>query len=164
MEGNKPLTPFQRQMQLRGTSMRELAGLSGESTALICYIARGLAHFPTYEQLERCARYMLCTPSDLYTKTQLRMMYPEQFPKRKRLKDGNPRVRIDRNQIEWIEENEYDVQSFVRHAIWNAINARRIFGDHVPTTEEDLAVFASCNSIEEFMQKQRGAANDAAGS
>lgn len=53
MESNKPLTPIQRVMQLRGVSMRELAGLSGESTALVCYIARGLAHCPTYAQLER---------------------------------------------------------------------------------------------------------------
>lgn len=83
MEINKPLTPIQRVMQLRGVSIRELAGLSGESTALICYIARGLAHFPTYAQLERCAKYMGCRPEDLYTKAQLRMMYPEQFPKRK---------------------------------------------------------------------------------
>lgn len=83
MESNKPLTPIQRMMQLRGVSMRELAGLSGESTALVCYIARGLAHFPTYAQLEQCARYMGCRPEDLYTKAQLRMMYPEQFPRRK---------------------------------------------------------------------------------
>lgn len=84
MDSKKPLTPIQRMMQLRGVSMRELAGLSGESTALVCYIARGLAHFPTYAQLERCARYMGCRPEDLYTKAQLRMMYPEQFPRRKR--------------------------------------------------------------------------------
>lgn len=29
-------------------------------------------------------KYMGCSPSDLYTKAELRMMYPEQFPKRKR--------------------------------------------------------------------------------
>lgn len=84
MESDKNLTPIQRVMQLRGVSIRELAGLSGESTALICYIARGLAHFPTYAQLERVSKYMGCVPSDLYTKAELRMFYPEQFPKRKR--------------------------------------------------------------------------------
>lgn len=117
MESNKPLTPFQFQMQLRGISIRELAGLSGESTALICYIARGLAHFPTYEQLERCARYMGGTPFDLYTMAQLRMMYPEQFPKRKRKSDGNPRVQIDRTSYEWIVDNEYNAAEFIDAAI-----------------------------------------------
>ena len=92
----KHMTPIRHVMQLRGVSIRELAGLSGESTALICYITQGLAHFPTYEKLERVARYMGCTPSDLYTKAELRMMYPEQFPKRKREKDGNPRIRLDK--------------------------------------------------------------------
>lgn len=83
MESNNTLTPFQRMMQLRGVSIRELAGLADESTALICYIARGLAHFPRYEQLERCTKHMGCAPTDIYTKAQLRMMYPEQFPRRK---------------------------------------------------------------------------------
>ena len=124
-ESNKPLTPFQFQMQLHGVSMRELAGLSGESTALICYIARGLAHFPTYAQLERCARYMGCTPSDLYTKAQLRMMYPEQFPKKKRKSDGNPRVRIDKTVYEYLDaragemriETNYAINSLLKHAV-----------------------------------------------
>lgn len=96
MESNKPLTPIQRVMQLRGVSIRELSWLTGESTALICYIARGLAHFPTYAQLEQCARSMGCQPEDLYTKAQLRMMYPEQFPKRKREnRKHTVHVRID---------------------------------------------------------------------
>ena len=118
---NKTLTPFQYQMQLRGVSMRELAGLTGESTALICYIARGIAHFQTYEQLERCARYMGCTPFDLYTKTQLRMMYPEQFPKRKREHYGNPSVRIDSRNVSWLKRNNIDVNSFVNAAVTTAV-------------------------------------------
>jgi len=104
MESSKDMTPIRRVMQLRGVSIRELAGLSGESTALICYITQGLAHFPTYEQLERCAKYMGCAPSDLYTKAELRMFYPEQFPRRKREKDGNPRVRVDRELFAWWTE------------------------------------------------------------
>lgn len=118
MENNKPATPFQFQMQLHGVSMRELAGLSGESTALICYIARGLAHFPRYEQLERCARYMGCTPFDFYTKAQLRMMYPEQFPKRKRKSDGNPRVRIDKRMVDYIKRHDGDVSYAVDRALY----------------------------------------------
>lgn len=133
MENNRPLTPLQYQMQLRGVSMRELAGLSGESTALICYIARGLARFPTYEQLERCTRYMGCMPSDVYTKQQLRMMYPEQFPKRKRLNDGNPRVRIDGHVIDFIRRKGLDVnmvvnQSILAHLYSHGVKYGDIFG------------------------------------
>ncbi len=133
MENSKPLTPFQFQMQLHGVSMRELAGLSGESTALICYIARGLAHFPRYEQLERCARYMGCMPSDLYTKAQLRMMYPEQFPKRKRKSDDNPRVRIDSHVIDFIRRKGLNVnmvvnQSILAHMYSHGVKYSDIFG------------------------------------
>ena len=103
MEAEKKMTPFRRVMQLRGVSIRELSGLSCESTALVCYIAQGLAHFPTYAQLERVTKYMGCSPSDLYTKAELRMMYPEQFPKRKREKDENPRVRVDRDLLQRLQ-------------------------------------------------------------
>lgn len=105
MEINKPLTPIQRVMQLRGVSIRELAGLSGESTALVCYIVRGLAHFPTYAQLERCTKYMGCQPQDLYTKAQLRMMYPEQFQKQKHEnRKHTVHVRIDSELAEKIRQ------------------------------------------------------------
>ena len=92
----KNMTPIRRVMQLRGVSIRELAGLTGESTALICYITQGLAHFPTYKKLEQVAKYMGCSPSDLHTKAELRMFYPEQFPKRKREnRTCSVHVRID---------------------------------------------------------------------
>jgi len=94
MESNKAVTPIQQRMADANVTVRDLAGITGESTALVSYVSRGLAHFPTYAQLERCCERMGCKPQDMYTKAQLRMMYPEQFPKRKRTKDGNPRVRI----------------------------------------------------------------------
>lgn len=122
MESDKNLTPIQRVMQLRGVSIRELAGLSGESTALICYIARGLAHFPTYAQLERVSKHMGCVPSDLYTKAELRMFYPEQFPKRKREKDGNPRVRLDKPVYDYLL-SKFGAKEHVNSVVYIAVRA-----------------------------------------
>ena len=138
MESNKPLTPIQRMMQLRGVSMRELAGLSGESTALVCYIARGLAHFPTYAQLEQ--------------KAQLRMMYPEQFPRRKRERYGNPRVRIDREDYAYLANkygNTRRPDELIRFLVHNAVQQEkeivvRIIGnlESAPLPTIDLAAEA----------------------
>ena len=152
MESNKPTTPIQRIMQIRGVSIRELAGLSGESTALICYITRGLARFPTYEQLERCAKYMGCAPYDLYTKAELRMFYPEQFPKRKRERYGNPRVRIDHEDYAYLANKYGDPRrpdELIRFLVHNAVQQEkeivvRIIGnlESAPLPTIDLAAEA----------------------
>lgn len=136
---NKVHTAFRERMNQSGTTMLALAQITRVSTALVCYIAQGYARFPTYEQLASACRFMCCKPTDIYAQSELRMMYPEQFPKKKRLKDGNPRVRIDGRVIQYIRSKGLDVnmvvnQGLLAHLYAHGVKYTDIFGGENDTT------------------------------
>jgi len=116
------MSKFREYMDKSGYGVRDVAVVTGESTALVSYVARDLAHFPRYEQLEDICKRMNCKPTDVYTTAELRVMYPEHAPKRRRSRDGNPRVRVSHYSTDWIKAHGYNVTDFVDGAV-----ARKIY-------------------------------------
>ncbi len=103
-------------------TMRELSELTGVSTALICYISAGYATFPSYEQLNLACARMGCEPKDIYPNKELRRMYPSDVETvKKNRTNENPRVRIDKEAYEILQQTYGDVGKIVNQLIQKQI-------------------------------------------
>ena len=103
-------------------TMRELSEATGLSTALICYISAGYAKFPAYEQLNLACAMLHCQPTDLYPLKELRRMYPDDVaPSKRNRTNENPRVRIDKEAYEILQQTYGDVGKIVNQLIQKQI-------------------------------------------
>ena len=94
------------------------------------------------------------------------MMYPEQFPKKKRKSDGNPRVRIDKDVYEYIdaraEEQGVSMAELLNHVLKRMVERQRQLGCFMAPT--DLrAILNESNNDTEWWSPSQEASNDAAG-
>ena len=109
-------------MKEKKVTMRDLSEETGVSSALICYISQGYARFPEAWQLESACLRLGCTPTDIYTKTELHRYYPDKYPSVKRPSTENPRVRIDKETADIIRENyDTDLRAYVKKAVLRQI-------------------------------------------
>lgn len=111
---------IKEKMKEQNVTMREMSDVTGLSTALICYIAQGCAMFPTFHQLNLACIRLGCKPADIYPYKDLRRMYPNEVPAKKRDK-GNPRIRVDRITAELIEREHGNLHDFVHYLLQKQI-------------------------------------------
>ena len=116
-ERRTTMTKMQKRMLDMGVSIRNLSELTGEATALVCYIARGLAHFQTFDSLYKACLALRCTPEDLFRKRDLETWYPDLYPKQQRKPRQARAIQIPLDIAEDIEALGLDVKQFVQDAV-----------------------------------------------
>ena len=129
------MTTMQEIMKERKISCRDLSAYTGTNLSLVNYITRGLAKFPTEDELKKCCEMLNCSPADLYPKRTMQVYYPKttpQKPPKPRDKYGNPSVRVKATSVQLIKERGENVADFVNRAV------EKLLTDEANCRKEDV--------------------------